>query len=251
MSGPPKGVDFGFDTVSPHEKTKRVKEVFDKVSTRYDRMNDVMSLGIHRVWKRLALSYAQLRPGQSVLDCAAGTGDLTTLLCQKVGPSGMVVMSDINEAMLRCGRDRLIDEGYVSPLRICCVNTEHLAFASGTFDVITLAFGLRNMTDKSQALRECARVLKPGGRLLILEFSKPYSAWLQKVYDAYSFHVIPRLGEWVADDRASYQYLVESIRKHPAQNVLAQMMKDVGFERVKYHHMAGGIVALHLGTVLT
>ena len=235
---------FGFTTVDESEKAQRVRGVFDSVARRYDIMNDVMSMGLHRVWKAYTVAVANLRPGDRVLDIASGTGDLARAFARKVGDTGLVLHTDINEAMLRTGRDRLLDEGLVLPTAIC--DAEHLPFASGSFDVVSVAFGLRNMTHKEQALAEMARVLKPGGRLLVLEFSKVAKP-LEKAYDWYSFQVLPRLGKWVANDADSYRYLAESIRMHPDQATLKSMMKAAGFGHVDVHNMAGGVVALHAG----
>jgi demethylmenaquinone methyltransferase/2-methoxy-6-polyprenyl-1,4-benzoquinol methylase len=240
-------VSFGYESVTPEEKTKKVGEVFSRVSSKYDVMNDAMTLGWHRLWKKITIDYAQICPGDRVLDLAAGTGDLTHQLCRVVGDKGMVVMSDINPQMLKHGANRLYDRGYVRPLRICLANAEALPFPEDYFDAITLAFGLRNMTNKDQALRECRRVLTPGGRLVVLEFSKPYVESLSKLYDWYSFEIIPSIGAWVAHDRASYQYLVESIRQHPDQETLADCFKAAGFDEVGYANLMAGVVAIHWG----
>ena len=236
--------DFGFEQVDEAEKARKVRGVFDSVASRYDVMNDLMSMGLHRAWKAYAVAVAQAQPGQCVLDIAAGTGDLTRALAKQVGPQGVVVHTDINEAMLRTGRDRLVDEGCVLPSTVC--DAEHLPFADGSFDVVSVAFGLRNMTHKDLALAEMCRVLRPGGRLLVLEFSKVAPA-LQKAYDWYSFNVLPRLGQWVAGDSQSYRYLAESIRMHPDQATLKAMMKEVGFGHVDVHNLTAGVVALHVG----
>ena len=238
------GTHFGYETVDETQKAARVRGVFDSVASKYDVMNDLMSLGLHRAWKAYTVAVANLRPGQSVLDIAAGTGDLARAFARKVGPSGMVLHTDINEAMLRQGRDRLIDEGLMLPTLLC--DAEKLPFASNRFDLVSVAFGLRNMTHKDLALAEMNRVLKPGGKLLVLEFSKVTPA-LAKVYDWYSFKVLPRVGEWVAKDGASYRYLAESIRMHPGQAELKAMMKTAGFGHVDVHNMNGGVVALHAG----
>ena len=235
---------FGFETVEEQEKARRVRGVFDSVASKYDVMNDLMSMGLHRAWKAYALAVANLREGQRVLDIAGGTGDLARAFAPKVGPSGLVVHTDINEAMLRTGRDRLLDEGMVLPSTIC--DAEKLPFREDTFDLVSVAFGLRNMTHKDGALAEMARVLKPGGRLLVLEFSK-VAAPLQKAYDWYSFQVLPRLGQLVAGDADSYRYLAESIRMHPDQATLKAMMKTAGFGHVDVHNLSAGVVALHVG----
>ena len=240
-------VDFGFEEVTPQEKTEKVAAVFTKVSHGYDLMNDAMTLGLHRIWKRIAIDYAQVNRGDCVLDLAAGTGDLTYQLCRAVGARGQVIMSDINEAMLQQGYRRFLDRGHCDPLQVCLANAEALPFKSDHFDAITLAFGLRNMTDKAKALGEARRVLKPGGRLVVLEFSKALSPMLAKIYDRYSFDVIPKIGEWLLGDRDSYQYLVESIRRHPDQAQLKQMFKAVGFDEVGVANLMGGIVAIHWG----
>ncbi len=235
---------FGFETVEEQEKARRVRGVFDSVASKYDVMNDLMSMGLHRAWKAYTLAVANLREGQRVLDIAGGTGDLARAFAPKVGPSGLVVHTDINEAMLRTGRDRLLDEGMVLPSTIC--DAEKLPFREGTFDLVSVAFGLRNMTHKDGALAEMARVLKPGGRLMVLEFSK-VAAPLQKAYDWYSFQVLPRLGKLVAGDADSYRYLAESIRMHPDQATLKAMMKTAGFGHVDVHNLSAGVVALHVG----
>jgi demethylmenaquinone methyltransferase/2-methoxy-6-polyprenyl-1,4-benzoquinol methylase len=235
---------FGFETVDENQKSQRVKGVFDSVARRYDLMNDLMSGGLHRVWKAYTVAVARLRPGQKVLDIAAGTGDLARAFARQVGPSGCVVHTDINEAMLTQGRDRLINEGLLLPTALC--DAEKLPFESGVFDVVSVAFGLRNMTHKESALVEMHRVLRPGGRLLILEFSKVAKP-LQKPYDWYSFKVLPWLGKWVTDDAESYRYLAESIRMHPDQAALKAMMKAAGFGHVDVHNLSAGVVALHVG----
>jgi demethylmenaquinone methyltransferase/2-methoxy-6-polyprenyl-1,4-benzoquinol methylase len=235
---------FGYQNVDENEKAQRVKGVFDSVASKYDVMNDLMSLGMHRAWKSYTVAVANLREGDKVLDIAGGTGDLARAFARKVGASGCVVHTDINEAMLRTGRDRLLDEGMALPTTIC--DAENLPFRSGSFDLVSVAFGLRNMTHKEQALAEMARVLREGGRLLVLEFSK-VAAPLQKPYDWYSFKVLPRLGQWVAGDAESYRYLAESIRMHPDQGTLKAMMKAAGFGHVDVHNLSGGVVALHVG----
>ena len=235
---------FGFQTVDESQKAGRVRGVFDSVASKYDVMNDLMSMGLHRVWKAYTVAVANLREGQSVLDIAGGTGDLARAFAKKVGPRGTVVHTDINEAMLRQGRDRLLDEGLVLPTAIC--DGETLPFATGTFDLVSVAFGLRNMTHKDKALAEMNRVLKPGARLLVLEFSKVAQP-LAKAYDWYSFKVLPRIGELVARDGESYRYLAESIRMHPGQAELKTMLKAAGFGHVDVHNLSAGMVALHVG----
>jgi len=235
---------FGFEPVEEQEKARRVRGVFDAVAPRYDLMNDLMSVGLHRAWKAYTVMVANPRPGQQVLDIAGGTGDLALAFAKKVGPTGRVVHTDINEAMLRTGRDRLLDAGVVLPTLVC--DAEQLPFADAQFDLVSVAFGLRNMTHKERALAEMCRVLKPRGKLLVLEFSKVAQP-LEKLYDWYSFQVLPRLGKWVAGDEASYRYLAESIRMHPGQEELKALMQQNGFGHVDYHNLTGGIVALHVG----
>ena len=239
-----KTTDFGFQEVPEEEKAKRVGGVFDSVATSYDVMNDLMSLGLHRWWKRFTVDASGVRPGNSVLDVAGGTGDLAREFAKRVGASGAVVLTDINASMLGVGRDRLLDEGVVVPAALC--DAERLPFRSDQFDCVTVAFGLRNMTHKDAALAEMRRVLRPGGRLLVLEFSRVWKP-LAPLYDAYSFQVLPRLGKAIAGDAESYRYLAESIRVHPDQETLKAMMYDAGFDRVDYHNLAAGIVALHKG----
>jgi demethylmenaquinone methyltransferase / 2-methoxy-6-polyprenyl-1,4-benzoquinol methylase len=235
---------FGYQTVDESEKATRVRGVFDSVAKKYDVMNDLMSGGMHRAWKKYTVAVANLKAGDRALDIAGGTGDLARAFAKRVGPTGVVVHTDINEAMLRVGRDRLIDEGLVLPTSIC--DAEKLPFPTGQFDLVSVAFGLRNMTHKDIALAEMNRVLRPGGRLLVLEFSK-IAAPLQKAYDWYSFNVLPKVGQLVAGDAESYRYLAESIRMHPDQATLKAMMKTAGFGHVDVHNMAGGAVALHVG----
>jgi demethylmenaquinone methyltransferase/2-methoxy-6-polyprenyl-1,4-benzoquinol methylase len=235
---------FGFQQVDESQKAQRVRGVFDSVASRYDVMNDLMSMGLHRAWKAYTVAVANVRAGDRVLDIAGGTGDLARAFAKKVGPNGTVVHTDINEAMLRQGRDRLLDEGLALPTSIC--DAETLPFPNGRFDLVTVAFGLRNMTHKDRALAEMNRVLRVGGRLLVLEFSK-VAAPLQKPYDWYSFKVLPRLGQWVAGDSESYRYLAESIRMHPGQAELKAMMKTAGFGHVDVHNLSAGVVALHVG----
>jgi demethylmenaquinone methyltransferase/2-methoxy-6-polyprenyl-1,4-benzoquinol methylase len=235
---------FGFQTVDEREKSSRVRGVFDSVASRYDVMNDLMSMGLHRLWKAYTVAIARLRQGDRVLDIAGGTGDLARAFAKKVGPNGMVVHTDINEAMLRQGRNRLLDEGLVLPTSIC--DAEALPFPDNSFDVVSVAFGLRNMTHKDRALAEMNRVLRPGGRLLVLEFSKVAKP-LEKAYDWYSFKVLPRIGQVVAGDADSYRYLAESIRMHPGQQELKGLMKAAGFAHVDVHNLSAGVVALHVG----
>ena len=235
---------FGYKNVEEAEKAKHVKGVFDSVASKYDLMNDLMSMGLHRAWKAYTITVAHVREGDKVLDIAGGTGDLAMAFAKKVGKTGQVVHTDINEAMLRTGRDRLVDAGIVVPTVVC--DAEKLPFPDNHFNVVSVAFGLRNMTHKDMALKEMNRVLKPGGKLLVLEFSKVAKP-LEKAYDWYSFKVLPKLGEMVAGDASSYQYLAESIRMHPGQEELKSLMKASGFGHVDYHNMTGGLVALHVG----
>jgi demethylmenaquinone methyltransferase/2-methoxy-6-polyprenyl-1,4-benzoquinol methylase len=242
----PKSADFGYERVPWNEKSRRVRGVFDSVAGRYDVMNDLMSGGMHRLWKQFTLSLANLRAGQRALDVAGGTGDLAAGLAKQVGDRGLVVLTDINAAMLARGRDRLINDGLVGNTRCVQANAEKLPFADSSFDCVTIAFGLRNVTDKPAGLASMRRVLKPGGQLLVLEFSHPSPA-LKPLYDAYSFRVLPVLGKIVANDEASYRYLAESIRMHPDQETLLGMMRDAGLEGCRYHNLTGGIVAVHRG----
>ncbi len=237
---------FGYETVGVDDKARRVKGVFDSVAGNYDVMNDLMSGGLHRLWKRFTIEQAAVRRGHHILDLAGGTGDLARAFAGKVGTSGHVVLADINASMLKEGRKRLVDAGVAGNLSITQVDAEKLPFAESTFDCITIAFGLRNVTDKIAALASMHNVLKPGGKAMILEFSEP-SAALKPAYDLYSFKVLPFLGKLVADDEASYQYLAESIRMHPNQESLLEMMQNAGFAKCRYHNLAGGIVALHIG----
>lgn len=240
-------IDFGFTQVPKQEKIKRVADVFHSVADKYDVMNDLMSFGIHRIWKKVTIEYSSVRKGQKVLDLAGGTGDLTAKFSKLVGDDGLVVLADINESMLKVGRDKLRDKGLFKNIEYVQANAEELPFTNNYFDCITISFGLRNVTDKDKALRSMWRVLKPGGRLLILEFSKPQYQILNKAYDLYSFSVLPLMGKIVANDSNSYRYLAESIRMHPDQKTLKKMMEDAGFVDVNYHNMTGGIVALHTG----
>ena len=235
---------FGYQQVDESEKAQRVAGVFDAVASRYDLMNDLMSAGLHRLWKRFAVDATLTRPGDRVLDVAGGTGDLTKLLSKRVGPTGEVWLTDINGPMLATGRDRLADEGLLVPVARC--DAEHLPFPDRTFDCVTVAFGLRNMTHKDIALAEFRRVLRPAGRLIVLEFSKVWKP-LAPAYDTYSFSILPRLGGFIAGNPDAYRYLAESIRMHPDQQTLRQMMEDAGFERVSFTNMAAGVVAAHRG----
>ncbi len=238
---------FGYKTVAAHEKEQMVAGVFHSVAAKYDLMNDLMSFGIHRLWKRFAIDCAGLRPTQKVLDLAGGTGDLTARFSRIVGERGEVVLADINDSMLKVGRDKLRNLGLVDNIRYVQANAEALPFPDNHFDLITIGFGLRNVTDKEKALASMFRVLKPGGRLLVLEFSKPTSELMAKLYDLYSFHILPKMGKLVARDSDSYQYLAESIRMHPDQDTLKGMMETVGFESVDYFNLTQGVVALHRG----
>ncbi|MBT8089425.1 MAG: bifunctional demethylmenaquinone methyltransferase/2-methoxy-6-polyprenyl-1,4-benzoquinol methylase UbiE [Gammaproteobacteria bacterium] len=237
---------FGYQSVPAGEKADRVRDVFDSVASRYDIMNDLMSAGLHRLWKRFTVDQAALRPGNTVLDLAGGTGDLARAFSGKVGKAGHVVLADINAAMLRQGRARLVDAGVAGNLSIAQMDAENLPFADRSFDCISIAFGLRNVTNKMTALRSMYRTLKPGGKAMILEFSEPNKA-IKPAYDLYSFKVLPVLGRLIARDADSYQYLAESIRMHPDQETLRSMMEEAGFERCRYDNLAGGIVALHIG----
>jgi demethylmenaquinone methyltransferase / 2-methoxy-6-polyprenyl-1,4-benzoquinol methylase len=243
---PPPKVDFGYEQVAAEEKAGRVRGVFDSVASKYDLMNDLMSGGMHRLWKRFALGQTGLRPGQRALDVAGGTGDLALGMARQVGPTGRAVLSDINWEMLSRGRDRLLDEGLATSVSAVQANAEKLPFADASFDCVTIGFGLRNVTDKPRALASMRRVLKPGGRLLVLEFSHPV-AGLKPFYDLYSFSVLPALGKLVAGDAESYRYLAESIRMFPDQPTLAGMMREAGLEDCRWHNLTGGVVALHVG----
>jgi demethylmenaquinone methyltransferase / 2-methoxy-6-polyprenyl-1,4-benzoquinol methylase len=239
--------DFGYQQVPVQEKAGKVAAIFSSVAGKYDLMNDVMSLGVHRLWKRFAIELSGVRAGQKVLDIAGGTGDLALSFLERVGEQGHVWLADINAEMLGVGRERLLNQGRVGNISYIQANAECLPFCDNQFDCITIAFGLRNVTDKLMALRSMYRVLKPGGRLLVLEFSKPVLPALQTVYDMYSFSLLPKLGQWIAGDADSYRYLVESIRKHPDQEALKAMMVEAEFENCEYHNLSGGIVALHRG----
>ena len=242
-----KTTHFGFQDVPESQKADKVAEVFHSVAAKYDLMNDLLSGGLHRLWKRFTIELSGVRPGNRVLDIAGGTGDLTRKFSSLVGPSGEVVLADINDSMLKVGRDRLLDKGVAGNVQFVQADAEKLPFPDNHFDVVTIAFGLRNVTRKENALRSMLRVLKPGGRLLVLEFSKPGNPLLAKAYDTYSFSFMPLAGKLITNDADSYRYLAESIRMHPDQETLKAMMVEAGFERVTYHNMTGGIVALHRG----
>jgi demethylmenaquinone methyltransferase/2-methoxy-6-polyprenyl-1,4-benzoquinol methylase len=239
--------DFGFTKVKIEEKRKLVGKVFDSVADSYDIMNDLMSLGVHRLWKRHAIALTQVRANMQVLDLAAGTGDLSALMAPLVGKHGHITLCDINMSMLEHAQMRLIDKGFVENINIVQANAEHLPFEANTFDRITIGFGLRNVTFKEKAVASMYRVLKPGGRMTILEFSHPTNSAFSKIYDAYSFHLLPKLGQWIAKDSASYQYLAESIRMHPDQEALKALILEAGFDKCDYHNLTGGIVAIHQG----
>lgn len=240
-------IDFGFQTVPVEDKQKLVGQVFDSVADNYDLMNDVMSFGMHRLWKRSFISSARIQPGQQVLDLASGTGDIAGAIAKKLQGDGLVIASDINLNMLNKGRERLMDEMSLDNLRFVVANAQALPFSDEQFDLVTIAFGLRNVTDKQLALQEMRRVLKVGGHCLVMDFSEANTAGLKSVYDAYSFKLIPKMGEWIAKDRESYQYLVESIRKHPNQAALKAMLETAGFACCKVQNLSGGIVAIHSG----
>jgi len=242
-----KTTHFGFKDVPVEEKAGKVAEVFHSVADKYDVMNDLMSFGIHRLWKRYTIEMSGVRKGHKVLDIAGGTGDLAAKFSRIVGDSGEVVLSDINASMLGVGRSRMVDRGLLSNMEYVQANAESLPFPDNYFDCITIAFGLRNVTEKANALKSMYRIVKPGGRVLVLEFSKPASPLLSKVYDLYSFNILPKIGELVANDSESYQYLAESIRMHPDQQTLKEMMSEAGFDQCDYHNLTGGIVALHRG----
>lgn len=247
MSKENKITDFGFTQVPWEEKQKKVAGVFHSVAAKYDLMNDLMSFGIHRIWKKQTIAKSGVRKGDNVLDLAGGTGDLAYKFCQMVGQQGKVILSDINSSMLEVGKEKLTNKGCVGNIEYVQANAECLPFPDNYFDCITISFGLRNVTDKDKALASMCRVLKPGGRSLVLEFSKPIIPLLSKVYDEYSFKALPFLGKIITQDAESYKYLAESIRKHPDQQTLKQMMYDAGFDNVEYQNMTGGIVALHIG----
>jgi demethylmenaquinone methyltransferase/2-methoxy-6-polyprenyl-1,4-benzoquinol methylase len=238
---------FGYQTVNAEDKVEKVAEVFHSVAAKYDVMNDVMSFGIHRLWKRFTIDNSGVRAGHKILDLAGGTGDLTAKFSKIVGQQGQVILADINNSMLNVGRNKLRNNGIVGNVEYVQANAECLPFADNTFDIVTIAFGLRNVTNKDAALSSIYRVLKPGGRLLVLEFSKPETEALTKLYDFYSFSILPKMGELIAKDSESYQYLAESIRMHPDQETLKSMMETAGFEECSYHNLTGGIVALHKG----
>lgn len=238
---------FGYQEVPKEQKAAKVAQVFHQVAPKYDLMNDLMSLGVHRLWKRATVDFAMLRPGQKVLDLAGGTGDLALQFAAKLGGKGELVLADINAAMLAIGRNRLLDKGYFNNICTVQADAECLPFPDDHFDLVTMAFGLRNVTDKNRALASIFRIIKPGGKLMVLEFSKPILPGLKPIYDAYSFKLLPKLGELIANDADSYQYLAESIRMHPDQKTLQHMMADVGFIATRYHNFSGGIVALHIG----
>lgn len=238
---------FGYKTVNTEEKQAKVAEVFHSVAAKYDIMNDLMSFGVHRLWKRFTMEFTGVRKGDQVLDIAGGTGDLTMKFSDLVGAEGKVVLADINDSMLKVGRDRLLDKGYSGNIEVVQANAESLPFADNSFNVVTMAFGLRNVTNKDKALSEFNRVLKPGGRLLVLEFSKTTNPLLSKAYDIYSFSALPMMGKLITNDAESYRYLAESIRMHPDQKTLKGMFQDAGFANCEYHNLTGGIVALHKG----
>jgi demethylmenaquinone methyltransferase/2-methoxy-6-polyprenyl-1,4-benzoquinol methylase len=247
MEDQTKSTHFGFTQVPETEKASLVRGVFDSVADRYDVMNDLMSMGVHRIWKRIAISLSNVQYGQSVLDLAGGTGDLSIQFHKRVGKKGRIVLSDINAEMLRNGRDRLIDKGLIDGIDYAQINAQYLPFADNQFDCVSIAFGLRNVTDKNMALASIFRVLKPGGRIIILEFSHPPEGLFKKSYDFYSFNILPKIGKVVADDEASYKYLAESIRMHPPQQELKEMMEEAGFERCEFFNLTNGIVAIHRG----
>ncbi len=242
-----KTTHFGYEEIPISEKTKKVEQVFSSVATKYDIMNDVMSAGLHRIWKRIAIHHLNLRPGQHILDLAGGTGDLTRHISPRIGTSGQVILADINADMLAVGKDRLLNLGLYNNISVQQVNAEELPFSSNHFDRTIIGFGLRNVTDKDKALQEMYRTLRPGGKLIILEFSHPTSSILQKLYDSYSFSLLPKMGSLIANDADSYQYLAESIRRHPNQATLEDMLMSAGFEDTGHTNLTGGIVAIHRG----
>lgn len=243
----PETTHFGYETVNKEDKAAKVADVFHSVAAKYDIMNDLMSGGVHRLWKRYTIELSGVRKGHKVLDIAGGTGDLSYKFSKLVGAEGQVILADINESMLRVGRDRLLDKGVAGNLQVTQADAQYLPFEDNTFDCITIAFGLRNVTDKDLAIRSMLRVLKPGGRLLVLEFSKPTNKVMEKIYDVYSFSAIPLIGKLITNDSESYRYLAESIRMHSDQETLKQMMQTAGFEQCEYHNMTSGVVALHKG----
>jgi demethylmenaquinone methyltransferase/2-methoxy-6-polyprenyl-1,4-benzoquinol methylase len=242
-----KTTDFGYQRIPVEQKTRRVGQVFDSVAARYDLMNDLMSWGIHRLWKQFAVAIARIKRGQRVLDLAGGTGDMSARLARRVGSAGSVILADINGSMLSIGRDRLIDQGIAGTVQYVQANAESLPFPDNTFDVVAIAFGLRNVTHKDQALASMRRVLQPGGRVVILEFSQLVMPLLQRLYDSYSFTVLPWLGKLVVGDAESYRYLLESIRRHPDQETLKSLMESAGFDLITYYNLSGGIAAVHCG----
>lgn len=244
-----KTTHFGFETIPLKDKIKRVASVFDGVASHYDIMNDAMSLGMHRLWKKMAIDLLKLRAGERILDLAAGSGDLTRAIAKRVGKTGKVVSSDINPNMLEKAREKCLDTGVFNHIEFVIADAQALPFDDHTFDAVTIGFGLRNVPEPEKALKEMARVLKPGGRALVLEFSKPAYRWLETLYDQYSFNIIPKLGAWIANDEASYRYLVESIRMHPDQETLKSMFLSAGFDKAEYFNIMGGIVAIHRGYV--
>jgi demethylmenaquinone methyltransferase/2-methoxy-6-polyprenyl-1,4-benzoquinol methylase len=247
MDNSDRKVDFGFEKVAWEEKARRVRSVFASVAGKYDVMNDLMSFGVHRLWKHFALSLTGLRPGHHALDVAGGTGDLALGMLRQVGKTGRIVLSDVNPAMLEIGRDRFLDKGWVAPVECVVADAERLPFENDSFHCVTIGFGLRNVTDKAAALAAMYRVLKPGGQLLVLEFSTPVAPGLKPLYDAYSFKVLPLMGRLVAKDADSYRYLAESIRMHPDQETLLEMLRAAGFAQTRYHNLSGGIAAVHRG----
>ena len=243
-----KKTHFGFQEIPWEEKQEKVSDVFHSVASRYDLMNDLMSFGIHRLWKNIAVTLSSIRENATVLDLAGGTGDLAMKYSKLVGPNGKVILSDINESMIAVGRDRIIDQGMINNISFVQANAEYLPFADNSFDCVNISFGLRNVTNKNEALKSMRRVLKKGGKLLILEFSKVHRPILKKIYDSYSFNILPKLGKFITNDEDSYRYLAESIKMHPDQQTLVKMMQNAGFKDASYKNMSSGIVALHQGT---